>query len=162
MANSSLAYELEAQPVRRKKPQQNKQTVKRNHKQMHSKSKNIRRMCAIVLVAFSAGFMISKFVTVHETQQTIAMLEKNLATMESNTSQQIFDLEQSVDLTEIEQEATTRLGMQRPEKYQTIYVNVKRDDVTEMTAGEVEGFGNKVKATLKELGGYIVEMFSIE
>ncbi len=162
MANSSLAYELEAQPVRRKKPQQNKQTVKRNHKQMHSKSKNIRRMCAIVLVAFSAGFMISKFVTVHETQQTIATLEKNLATMESNTSQQIFDLEQSVDLTEIEQEATTRLGMQRPEKYQTIYVNVKRDDVTEMTAGEVEGFENRVKATLKELGGYIVEMFSIE
>ncbi len=129
---------------------------------MHSKSKNIRRMCAIVLVAFSAGFMISKFVTVHETQQTIATLEKNLATMESNTSQQIFDLEQSVDLTEIEQEATTRLGMQRPEKYQTIYVNVKRDDVTEMTAGEVEGFENRVKATLKELGGYIVEMFSIE
>ncbi len=162
MANSSLAYELEAQPVRRKKPQQNKQTVKRNHKQMHSKSKNIRRMCAIVLVAFSAGFMISKFVTVHETQQTIATLEKNLSTMESNTSQQIFDLEQSVDLTEIEQEATTRLGMQRPEKYQTIYVNVKRDDVTEMTAGEVEGFENRVKATLKELGGYIVEMFSIE
>ncbi len=129
---------------------------------MHSKSKNIRRMCAIVIVAFSAGFMISKFVTVHETQQTIASLEKNLATMESNTSQQIFDLEQSVDLTEIEQEATTRLGMQRPEKYQTIYVNVKRDDVTEMTAGEVEGFGNRVKTALKKLGGYIVEMFSIE
>lgn len=129
---------------------------------MHSKSKNIRRMCAIVVIAFSAGFMISKFVTVHETQQKIATLEKTLSAMESNTSQQIFDLEQSVDLTEIEREATSRLGMQRPEKYQTIYVNVKRDDVTEMTAGEVEGFSNRVKASLKELGGYIVKMFSIE
>jgi hypothetical protein len=71
-------------------------------------------------------------------------------------------LEQSVDLTEIEKEATNRLGMQRPEKYQTIYVNVKQDDVTEMTAGEVEGFRNRVTLMLKSLGSYIVELFSIE
>jgi cell division protein FtsL len=158
---SNLAYEEEIQPIRRKKPQQNK-TVKRNHKQMLNRSKNIRRMCAIVILAFSAGFMISKFVTVHETQQEIASLEKNLASIESNTSQQIFDLEQSVDLTEIEKEATNRLGMQRPEKYQTIYVNVKQDDVTEMTADEVEGFRNRVALMLKSLGSYIVELFSIE
>lgn len=129
---------------------------------MHSKSKNLRRMCAIIVLAFSAGFMISKFVTVHETQQQIAMLQKDLAALESSTSQKIFNLEQSIDLTELETEATTRLGMQRPEKYQTIYVNVKQDDVTEMTADEVEGFANKTKASLKELAGYIVETFSIK
>lgn len=161
MAYSNLAYELETQPVRRKKPQQNK-TVKRNHKQMLNRSKNIRRMCAIVILAFSAGFMISKFVTVHETQQQIASLERDLSEIESTTSQQIFDLEQSVDLTEIEQEATTRLGMQRPEKYQMIYVNVKQDDVTEMTAGEVEGIRNRIAASLKSFGSYIVELFSIK
>lgn len=119
-------------------------------------------MCAIVVLAFSAGFMISKFVTVHETQQQIAKLQSNLTELESNTGQQIFDLEQSVDLTELEQEAVNRLGMQRPEKYQTIYVNVKRDDMTETTVGEVEGFNNRLKVKLKELGGYIVNMFSIE
>ena len=162
MAYSNLAYEYEPQRVRRKKPQQNKKTVKRNHKQMHSKSKNLRRMCAIVVLAFSAGFMISKFVTVHETQQQIASLERNLSSLESSTSQQIFDLEQSVDLAELEKEATNRLGMQRPEKYQTIYVNVKQDDVTEMTAGEVESFKSRVKTSLKELAGYIVETFSIK
>lgn len=162
MAYSNLAYELEAPPARRKKPQKNKQAVKRNHKQMHSKVKNIRRMCAIVVLAFSAGFMISKFVTVHETQQQIAKLQSNLTELESNTGQQIFDLEQSVDLTELEQEAVNRLGMQRPEKYQTIYVNVKRDDMTETTVGEVEGFNNRVKVKLRELGGYIVNMFSIK
>lgn len=160
MAYSNLAYELEPQRVR-KKPQQNK-TVKRNHKQMHSRSKNLRRMCAIVVLAFSAGFMISKFVTVHETQQEIASLQKSLTALESVTSQQIFDLEQSVDLTELEKEATNRLGMKRPEKYQTIYVNVKQDDITEMTADEVESFENRVKTSLKELAGYIVEAFSIK
>lgn len=162
MAYSNLAYEFEPQRPRRKKPQQNKKTVKRTHKQMHSKSKNLRRMCAIIVLAFSAGFMISKFVNVHETQQQIATLQKDLAALESSTSQKIFNLEQSIDLNELETEATTRLGMQRPEKYQTIYVNVKQDDVTEMTADEVESFGNKTKASLKELAGYIVETFSIK
>lgn len=119
-------------------------------------------MCAIVVLAFSAGFMISKFVTVHETQQEIASLQKSLTALESVTSQQIFDLEQSVDLTELEKEATNRLGMKRPEKYQTIYVNVKQDDITEMTADEVESFENRVKTSLKELAGYIVEAFSIK
>ena len=29
--------------------------------------------------------------------------------------------------------------MTRPEKYQIVYVNIKQDDVTEVTAREVEG-----------------------
>ena len=162
MAYSNLAYEFEPQRPRRKNPQQNKKPVKRTHKQMHSKSKNLRRMCAIIVLAFSAGFMISKFVTVHETQQQIAMLQKNLADLESITSQKIFNLEQSIDLTELETEATTRLGMQRPEKYQTIYVDVKQEDVTEMTAGEVEGVNKRIGRMFKSIGSNIVELFSIE
>ena len=65
-------------------------------------------------------------------------------------------------LTKIEKEATTRLGMQRPEKYQTIYVNVKQDDMTEKTAGEVEGFGHGIVSVLKKIGGNIVQFFSIK
>ena len=164
MAYSNLAYEQEYEiPVSRKKkrPQQNK-TVKRNHNQMLNKVKNIRRICAIVVLAFAAGFMISKFVTVHETQEEIAALQKELTDLESVTSQKVFELEQSVDLAKIEEEATTRLGMQRPEKYQTIYVDVKQDDVTEMTAGEVEGASKRISRVFKNIGSYIVKLFSIE
>ncbi len=122
----------------------------------------MRRICAIVVVALSAGFMISQFVTVNENAQAIASLQKQLTEMESATSQMVFDMEQSVDLAEIEKEATTRLGMQRPEKYQTVYVNVKQDDMTEKTAGEVEGLGNSIMSALKKIGGHIVEFFSIK
>lgn len=51
------------------------------------------------------------------------------------------------------------MGMQRPEKYQTIYVNVKQDDMTEKTAGEVEGFGHGIVSVLKKIGGNIVTIF---
>ncbi|MCD8180137.1 MAG: septum formation initiator family protein [Firmicutes bacterium] len=166
MEYGNLAYKLPEQyeePIKRKRPQANRvKIVKRNREQMLSRSKNIRRICAIVVIAISAGFMISQFVTVNETEEQVATLQKELAELESATSQMIFDLEQSVDLDEIEEEATTRLGMQRPEKYQTIYVNVKQDDVTEKTASEVEGFGNSVMSALKKIGSNIVQFFSIK
>ncbi len=53
-----------------------------------------------VLLAVSAGFMISKFVAVNEMNQQVASLKSQLTTLESATSQMVFDLEQSVDLTE--------------------------------------------------------------
>lgn len=162
MEYGNLAYQNYVnEPNTQKKPQKNKR-VRRNHKQMLNKKKNIRRICAIVVMAFAAGFMISKFVTVNETQQQLDSLQKELLTMQSNTSQMVFELEQSVDLAKIEEEATTRLGMQRPEKYQTIYINVKQEDVTEATAGSVESFGSRIKSALKSIGSNIVELFSIK
>lgn len=151
MEYGNLAYKLPEQydePIKKRKPQKRKEKTvntgtvsnKRNHEQMQYKRTIFRGICVTVLLAVSAGFMISKFVAVNEMNQQVASLKSQLTTLESATSQMVFDLEQSVDLTEIEKEATTRLGMQRPEKYQTIYVNVKQDDMTEKTAGEVEGF----------------------
>lgn len=161
MENGNLAYKEYQYPPAKKKPQQNK-ADKRKHNQMLNRIKNIRRICAIVVLALSAGFMISEFVAVNETKQQVAALEKTLASAESITSQKLFELEQSVDLAKVEEEATTRLGMQRPEKYQTIYVNVKQSDVTEKTAGNVESLPNRITSGLKKIGSNIVSFFSIK
>lgn len=147
---------------RRRKKQPHIDKVKRNREQMLNKRQNIKRMCAVITMAVSAGFMISEFVTVQDTRQQIADLNKELTKQESITSQKVFELEQSIDLDEIERIATTRLGMQRPENYQTIYVNVKSEDVTEATAGEVEGVGNALLDFFSGIGSHIVDFFSIE
>lgn len=173
MEYGNLAYKLPEryeEPIRRIRPQKREtrefktQTVniKRNRVQMQYKTKVVRGMCVTVALAMSAGFMISKFVAVNEMKQEVQSLQKQLVAAESATSQMVFDLEQSIDLAQIEKEATTRLGMQRPEKYQTVYVNVKQDSVTERTAGEVEGIGHSIAGGLKKLGSNIVEFFSIK
>ena len=141
MEYGNLAYKLPEQydePIKKRKPQKRKEKTvntgtvsnKRNHEQMQYKRTIFRGICVTVLLAVSAGFMISKFVAVNEMNQQVA--------------------------------STTRLGMQRPEKYQTIYVNVKQDDMTEKTAGEVEGFGHGIVSVLKKIGGNIVQFFSIK
>lgn len=165
MDYGNLAYKLPeryAEPRRRKPQQYRVKVVKRNREQMLIRNKIIRGIGLVVVVAMSAGFMISQFVTVNETEQKIAALRKELNTLEATTSQMVFDMEQSVDLAEIEKQATTRLGMQRPEKYQTVYVNVKQDDYTESTAGEVEGIGNGIMSAIKSAAGHIVQFFSIK
>lgn len=162
MEYGNLAYkEYEYAPVKKKRPQQNK-ADKRKHDQMLNRMKNIRRICATVAVALSAGFMISEFVAVNETKQQVAVVEKQLASAEALTAQKMFELERSVDLSEIEEEATTRLGMKRPDKYQIIYLNVKQDNVTEKTSLEVEGLPSRIATGLKNIGSNIVEFFSIK
>ena len=145
-------------------------TVKRNHSKMKDskkglkpkRSRNALILAEIIALALAAGFMISEFVAVHESRSEVSALETKLANAEAATSQKAFELEQSVDLTEIEKEATTRLGMQRPEKYQTIYINVPMEDVTDTTAGAVEGVGNSIKNFFGEFVSNIVEFFSIK
>lgn len=163
MEYGNLAVKEEYRTYKRRKPQKKVNNVKmRNSKRMLDRSIAIRRMFAVVVVSVSAGFMISQFIGVNDARQELTALQSELADQEALTSRKVFELEKSVDLDEIEKIATTRLGMQRPESHQTIYLNVKGSDVTEKTAGEVEGAGNRIAAFFKSIGSNIVSAFSIK
>lgn len=171
MNYGNLAYELpqryietpeKTAPARKPINKKNVYKKERARADAASKARNMRRIAAITAVALSAGFMISQFVRVSEVNSEVASLQKELTALESQTSQMVYEMERSVDLTEIEKEATTRLGMQRPEKYQMIYVNVKQDDMTDKTAGEVEGLWNRAVSAAKKIGSNIAQFFSIK
>lgn len=147
MAQSNLAYKYDDLAKFHK---QNEILREERKKEVtKAKAREQRRLnfyivCAILALSFSAYFMVSKNVQVHETSKKIENLQKELTMLESNTSQKIFELEQSVDLNTVEEIASTRLNMQRPEKYQIVYLNVPVEDVTEITANDVEGVKNQV------------------
>lgn len=119
------------------------------------------KLAAVLVLTASAIFMIVQFV---EVKETIAVMEERQSQYkfeESVTAQKSFELEQSIDLSKIEQEAVNRLGMQRPDRHQIVYIDVPQDDITEKTAGEVEGFGNRFSEIMKSIAGHIIEFFSI-
>lgn len=132
-------------------------TVRRKKKKI-----NTGILVSILSLSLSAGFMISEFVTVNEKRDEAAQLEEKLETTEAATSQKKHELDESVDRNVIMKEATTRLGMQTPEKYQIIYINVPREDVTNTTANSVEGMNNSVKNFFSKMFSDIVEFFSIK
>ena len=116
----------------------------------------------VVMVILAAVFMIGKNVSEYESELKIKSLQKELAEIESHTSQKLYELEENIDLTAIEEAAKTRLGMQRLNKNQTVYVNVKQDDVCELTAREVEGVKNRVAEAAVDLKQNVIGLFSIK
>lgn len=157
-ANAYYAQRAQA-PVR---TQQTVEKVEKDRREMIHRKLTLLRIVYMGIIAFSAAFMISKFVAVNETAGEIKRLNNELDSMRAYTSQRIFEMEQSIDLSEVEEIATTRLGMQRPESYQIIYVNVDKNDISEVTAGDVEGARNDVKSFAGKIKENIMELFGIK
>ena len=143
--------------------QDNTQRKKREEEraQMMARKVTIKRIVYILTLALSATFMITKYVAVYDTQQEIRALTNELEEKQSYTSQKVFEMEQKIDLAEVERKAT-ELGMQRPDKHQIIYVDVKTEDVTEVTAGDVEGIKNRSANFFDRVKKNIMGVFSIQ
>ena len=140
------------------------QVVEEANKAPSKKQKAVRNFKPIIfalILSAAAYYMISKNVVLYETNQEIKQKQSELTELETYTSQRAFELEQSVDLATVEHIATTKLNMQRPESYQIEYVSLKRDDVTEITANEVEGVKNKVNKAAQGVKRNIVGIFTI-
>lgn len=146
-------------------PEETTKTQRRIHSKKQiakARRRALGYIVAIVVLALSAGFMISTFVTVNETKDQAQELAGQLEDLMAQTSQKSFELEHAIDLSEIEEIATTKLGMQRPDKQQIVYVNVKRDDVLETSAAQTENILRRAADKLSQLWSNIVETFSIE
>ncbi len=139
--DSNLAYDLQFDDFSAKREQ--KVAEQKIKSKSAAKAISIRKhkaiaLCALIF-ALCAGFMISRNVALYEEKNNVESLQKQLNSLKEYSSQKSFELDQSLDLESVEETARTRLGLVRPEKYQTVYVNIKQDDVTEVTADQVEG-----------------------
>ncbi len=156
MTYGNLAYKYEYKESERKKNSENRKVnISQNRISYPAK------VASVLIVCLSALFMIMQFIEVHEIQSELGSVRSEYEFESAMTSQIAFELEQSIDLSKIEQEATERLGMHRPERHQIVYIDVKKSDMTEKTANQVEGFGNRFSEMVSEIVGNIVDFFSI-
>lgn len=149
--NGNLAYDWEyyENTARvQEKVEQRKQTKAKAKAKKATLHKTVS-ICAVI-IALCAGFMISRNVAAYEKKNEVETLQKELNQLKEYSSQKAFELDQNLDLELIEETAKNKLGMTRPEKYQIVYVNIKQDDVTEVTANEVEGIKGAFGILAKE------------
>ena len=157
----NLAYKPSTPKKRINNDDIKRKKIEKEHAQMLARKVTIIRIVDFLVLALSGTFMISKFVAVYDTEQEIKALKKDLEQKRSYSSQKIFEMEEKVDLAEIEEIATTELGMQRPDKHQKIYVDVKTEDVTEVTAGDIESAKNRSAGFFDTIKKNIIGIFSI-
>lgn len=141
--DGNLAYELDfeySSKQREKKVIEHKQETRKKAQAIAKKQQKTIAICAVIF-ALCAGFMMSRNVAVYESGKLVSEKQKQLNSLKEYSSQKAFELDRSIDMESIEEYAKTKLNMVRPEKYQTVYVNIKQDDVTEVTRDQVEGIG---------------------
>ena len=146
------AYEIEVNAKRRKANQAKQQEIRKNRTLI---------VCYVMMLLLAAVFMICKNISEYEGEIEIKKLEKEKAEIMSYISQKTFELEENVDLNTVEEIASSRLGMQRPTKNQTVYVNIKREDVCELTSKEVEGVKHRMQKTASGIKQNVIGSFSL-
>jgi len=146
MAN--LAYDYDEQIYKGWEEVERQREIHKRKKEERIRRRNrqffVKLIFFCIMIFTSSVFMISRIIEYDNTEKRISLLEDQLKEAEAYTAQKTFELEQSVDLAKIEEIATTKFGMQRAEKYQIVYLNMKKEDKTDVTAKEVEGITNNI------------------
>ena len=161
MTQGNLAYQYGYVEEENYKKQNTDKSPRQRKRVKAKKISYAAKVASVLTIAVSAVFMITQFVEVNDALSAMKTAQKQYAFEEAVTAQKAFELEQSIDLSKIEQEATMRLRMQRPDSHQIVYIDIPQDDITEKTSGEVEGLRNRIHEWGKSVLSNIVDFFSI-
>lgn len=117
-----------------------KSTARRMTRQeeMKKKRKLQRRIIFYIVICFSGLFVISyRYSKIDDTYSVLQKEEAKLALLEKETMQLEVNIENSLNLTNIEQEARERLGMQKLNPEQVLYVALPKTDHVETSSEQV-------------------------
>ena len=136
---SPRKLEPEYEPIKRQYPK--KSTAKRvNRKEQAQIKKSVqRKVIFYVAMGFIALFIISfRYSTIDDTYALLKDKKAELAIIEKETTQLEANIENSLNLTTIEQEAKEKLGMQKLSPEQVVYVALPKTDHVEVNSEEVK------------------------
>ena len=164
MAKSYSRYEYETSPrklepnynVPKKSPTKKKTQAKRNvskKKQKELKRKKIKTTL-YVLIAFSIVFLVSyRNAKIDENFAEVRSLKEEMEKVEKENAQLEVSIESSLNLTNIEQQAKSLLGMQKLTSRQPEYIELPKTDYIEPAAENV--VLEEEKGFLEKVGDFI-------
>jgi cell division protein FtsL len=126
-----------AREQRERKLNEKKQKIMREKAILRAKLRK-RMFCFIACVFMVACAVLYRNAVIIQSTTKIDTLSKQLEYVRSENVKNELALEKSVDLSYVEEVATRKLGMKRPDKFQTVYV-----DVTQNNYAEVMNLKNK-------------------
>lgn len=129
----------EYEPVKRTYPK--KSTAKRvSRREEAIKTKKMhRKVVMCIAICFAALFIISyRYSLIDDTYAVLKNKKSDLAVLEKETAQLEANIESSLNLTKIEEEAKDLLGMQKLSAEQKVYVALPKTDHVETSSEEIK------------------------
>lgn len=129
-------YEPQKNPYSKKKTSTLKKKKVQEQSQKHLKShiKVVRNILIVFSILFAISYQNS---LINESFNRKAELQSQLATTQKENEQLRVSIENSLNLTNIEKIAKERLGMQKLDESQKVYVNLPKKDYVEPASEEV-------------------------
>lgn len=132
---------LEPEYERPQKKYPKKSTARKMTRQEEAqkKKKLQKKIIIYIAICFSALFVISyRYSAIDDTYNVLKKEESRLALLEKETTQLEVNIENSLNLTTIEQEAKEKLGMQKLSSEQIIWVTLPKTDHVETSSEQVK------------------------
>ncbi|MBC7765082.1 MAG: hypothetical protein H7Y41_01260 [Hyphomonadaceae bacterium] len=114
-----------------------------------AKRQRMMKICSLLFFFAIAFVVVFRFAAIGEMNSKIAHQKKEIASLERGIQQARVQMEYAVDLKKVEEYAKNTLGMQRPEKYQIVRMNLSQGDHAQVMAKKNDGV---VKNVLGFLG----------
>lgn len=113
-------------------------TNKKNIKKQKEEQKLKMKIIMYAIIAFSIFFGISyRNAQIDENFEKVQILKSDLAAVEKENAQLEVAIESSLNLTNLEEQARSLLGMQKLTNKQTEYVNLPKTDYIEAASEQV-------------------------
>jgi cell division protein FtsL len=135
-----------------------KNSVLKAKKQYKSNRKvKLKLVFSILAVLITALAVMYRFALITQLSYNINQNQITYNNLRNENSVLKVQVETQTDLTEIKEIAETRLGMQKPDKSQVIYIKVPRNDYTVVMKAqdESDGGGSILKAFIYKLSGMV-------
>jgi cell division protein FtsL len=118
---------------------------KQNNRKIIKEKKDIitrKKLAVIMSVVFvtAIAFLFANALLLQSASK-VTELNKELEDMKVRNTQVSFEIVSGVDYNEVERKAISEFGMQHPESYQNVYVNVVQSDYVEMAGKQEEKTG---------------------
>ena len=118
---------------------------KQNNRKIIKEKKDIitrKKLAVIMSVVFvtAIAFLFANALLLQSASK-VTELSKELEDMKVRNTQVSFEIVSGVDYNEVERKAISEFGMQHPESYQNVYVNVVQSDYVEMAGKQEEKVG---------------------
>lgn len=154
--DGTSAYKIEEYYSYTQKAEEKKQTRQAAVKK--SPAVNFKQLSIILSVIFviAIAFLYTNVVLI-QTSTKVADLNKELEDIKVRNTQVSFDIVSGVDYKKVEEKAINEFGMQRPESYQNVYVDVVQNDYVELaqTSSKSQGFMEDLISNVQSFLAYI-------
>lgn len=145
--------------ARKVKPEYKKNSIKKEYTVVQTPKKDISSKTKVktvlwILSMFAVFLIITyRFSLINEKNLKVQSLKKELTSSQSILASSQIEVEQSVDINKVEAYAKQKLGMQKPDKNQIIYVDNSNSEIVqdEASTTTVDKVIDKIKQVINQI-----------